>query len=351
MQKILISYVALLMVLISADSVCALGSDIPKGPVGSPQWPAGLTELLNRPNRVHGYFINQMDVYFYTGDVSAFNEFIAQYAALKGTSLSLTLRPGRGTANSPWDKEKTTPCDWFVNVRRIWSKDAPADRATTKPSFSVSMSLYLGGQIDLKDVKVPLSVEVMSDGSIERFIKEHEARRASLAGEQQPQVLKQAVPVQLLTEPQKLRDDPFAIYLLQDASVTGKDVLKLSLDLLPLQPEPLLTLDDFTSYSWTDHSFGLTPQATKKIPSPKSVFGLPFVVVSRGKRLYLGAFYSSVSSASFPAPVIDVFESRLPGSGWKIARAYPGTGVGERPDDPRANPAIKEVFEKAGKLK
>ena len=44
----------------------ALGSDHPKGPVaGNELWPEGLKDLANRPDRVHGFWVNETDVFFY----------------------------------------------------------------------------------------------------------------------------------------------------------------------------------------------------------------------------------------------------------------------------------------------
>jgi hypothetical protein len=150
--------------------------------------------------------------------------------------------------------------------------------------------------------------------------------------------------------PSRISEAPFALYLLADSSLNAHDALRLDFERLPLAAKPLLTIDDFTSYSWSDHTFGLTPEAQTRVPPVKSVWGVPFVITSHGKRLYLGAFYTSVSSASFPNPVIDVFGigSIQP---WQFARAYPGAIEGDKRPDPRENPAIKKAFEEAGKLR
>jgi hypothetical protein len=341
----------LVLLLVAAPTVFPMGAVHPKGPITSPQWPPILNELVNHKGRVYGYFYGRSEYFFFAGDTQAFNEFVARYAQLKDTSLTLTLRLQRGMAGAWWEKEKTTSCDWYLTISRPpRAAAASADSATTATEVTVALCLYLGGQVALRELKVPLNVEVRSGGAMERFIKEHEARRAAGPASVAALRSQEAISAGAPRKSQLLPDIPFAIHLLQATSETAAEAIRSPLDELPLQKEPLLTLDDFTSYSWKDHSFGLTPAAEKKIPSPRSVFGMPFVVASHGKRLYLGAFWTSVSSASFTNPVIDVFECRLKRR-WQIARAYPGTGVGEPLEDPRANPAIKEAFEKAGKLK
>lgn len=139
--------------------------------------------------------------------------------------------------------------------------------------------------------------------------------------------------------------DGFAMHLLADESISAVDALKQELPELALSEAPLLTVSDFVTYSWKDHSFVLTPQAQRRIPGRVDPFGRPFVAVADGKRLYLGAFWSVLSSVAFPNPVIVIDE---PGAR-RIERAYPTARFGKG-EDPRENPLIKEAFRKHGKL-
>ena len=95
---------ALLGWVFTASEVFALGSDHPKGPVtGNELWPEGLKQLANRPDRVHGFWVNETDVFFYNGDSKAFNQFADGYGKLKGTALRVVLHAGTKKARSPWD--------------------------------------------------------------------------------------------------------------------------------------------------------------------------------------------------------------------------------------------------------
>ena len=160
--------------------VFGLGADHPPGAlIGGPlDWPEGTRELVNREGRVHGYFVNACDILFFAGDTSAFNEFLEQYAMLKDTPLTLVLHPGRGMAGSPWDKEKKIPFEWQVNILgRGWSRRYPEPPTADESKYVVLPELWLGGQVQLDKVEIPLNVEVKSGGEIERFIAAHEARR------------------------------------------------------------------------------------------------------------------------------------------------------------------------------
>jgi len=145
---------------------------------GSPAWPAGLRELLNREGRVYGFFVNANDFFFYLGDTEALNEFLAQYAKLKDTPLTLVLHSAQGKTGRLGYGEKKIQFDWEVKVlARGWSPEAPPDPTTEKPGYVVIVDLWLGGNIDLDKLKVPLNVKVKSRGEIEKFIGDHEANR------------------------------------------------------------------------------------------------------------------------------------------------------------------------------
>lgn len=150
------------------------------------------------------------------------------------------------------------------------------------------------------------------------------------------------------------RDLRFAIYLLSDPSIDAGKALKMDINSLPLSNTPLITASEIKSYDWDTHSFRLTPGLGYLIPPIDNVGvrGMPFVVTVKGKRIYLGAFWSELSSLGFPAPVI-----RASGYSWmsfkpaidEIMRSTPGDSFATGPD-PRGNPLIKEALKDAGKL-
>jgi len=150
--------------------VFAMGGDHPPGPVhAQDSWPAGLEELLNREERIHGIWVNANDFFYFAGDTEAFNECLQQYAALQNTPLVLVLHPGVGMTGSLGD-EPNIPFEWEVRVMR-WHED-PSGVPTL-----VTMELWLGGLVQLDKIKVPLNVQVKSAGEIEKFIAKHKAKR------------------------------------------------------------------------------------------------------------------------------------------------------------------------------
>ena len=164
----------------------ALGADIPPDqPLGRhPDYPAGLYELLSSEGRVDGYFVNACDFLSYHGDTKAFNKFLAGAAKLKDTPLKLTLHPGRGMTSKPWKDHKPVPFEWQANVlRRGWHPDAPEAKAGEKGPYVVTLDLWLGGDVALDELDVPLGVEVQSGMEIERFIHIHEMKRGLVAQE------------------------------------------------------------------------------------------------------------------------------------------------------------------------
>lgn len=98
----------------------ALGMDYPAGqPVKLHQAPAAVNDLINNANRIHGFFVNTEDFFFYAGDTAALESFLNRYAALEGIlGHRLIVHPGKGVARSPWDGGEGMPCDWRLDVSR-----------------------------------------------------------------------------------------------------------------------------------------------------------------------------------------------------------------------------------------
>src|SRR5215469_14260917 len=95
MARLFLFALALLCSCFTATEALALGSDHPKGPVtGNELWPEGLKQLANRPDRVHGFWVNETDVFFYNGDSKKFNQFIDGYRQLQATVLRVVIHAG-----------------------------------------------------------------------------------------------------------------------------------------------------------------------------------------------------------------------------------------------------------------
>lgn len=138
----------------------------------------------------------------------------------------------------------------------------------------------------------------------------------------------------------------FAIILVK--GVKTRDAIKSQLAELPLAAEPVLTDRDLLSYHWRKHQLELKPdfhldRSVAQVP----VDGLPFVVIADDQRVYLGAFWTPISSQAANIPVIMV-PFTAPNQ-IQIVLGYPKQSNGQ--SDPRANQLIYEALISVAKLK
>lgn len=124
-------------------------------------------------------------------------------------------------------------------------------------------------------------------------------------------------------------DIDFAIYFKYDSS-----------------KNPVLTIDDFVSYTWEEHTFELTKEGQKKLDFRVGVDGKPFMVVVDGKIVYEGAFWTNISSAIYTNPVIIIDNPNQ----YKIEQAYPSDAYKDYDEDLRDNQLIKDAFKRNNKL-
>lgn len=143
----------------------------------------------------------------------------------------------------------------------------------------------------------------------------------------------------------------FGIFLTLNSNLDTRPGM-VDLAHVQLVSPPVISAKDLISYDLPTHSMKLRREALTRIPRPP-VSGLPFVVVADGKRIYLGAFWTEVSSMSSDVPTITVNKPLLDTSASSnvllISRAYPASSFGKGPD-PRGDPRIKSALEKLHKL-
>ncbi len=142
-------------------------------------------------------------------------------------------------------------------------------------------------------------------------------------------------------------DEGFAIYLTKDDTPPSQMEMLSHVD---IAEEPIIALDDITSYDAATHEMTLTQEAFDRILSlevPTS--GRSFLVCVDGSPLYWGAFWVGYSSQSFdgvtiwkPLGVRDATIVTL-GLGYPASSFYQG-------EDPRNNPLVMAALERAGKL-
>ena len=142
----------------SCEQALGLGGDHPNGqPARSNgNWPNGMEDLVNITNRVHGFFVNDQDVFFFSGSVTNFTQFLQQYSKIQGIvdTHRLVLHEGAGEAKSPWEKVGRS-CDWKLYGRgNGW-------KAGVITNYVLEVHLWTGGHIALEKVVVPKNVEIV----------------------------------------------------------------------------------------------------------------------------------------------------------------------------------------------
>ena len=179
MKRTRILVVSTIIVLALGSSIYGLRFTFPsdKPVVRQERWPAGVAELASSRNRVKSYGHNfGSDAYYYAGDAKAFNAFLGEYAKLKGVALVLVIHAGLGVKGRAAQTDPDTRFDWLLYVDALMpSGDA---KKVPPPKCQPTLHLYLGDNIGLDEILVPLEVEVRSGGELEDFVSEHTAKRS-----------------------------------------------------------------------------------------------------------------------------------------------------------------------------
>jgi hypothetical protein len=137
-------------------SVFGLGADHPDGqPVTASNWPDGMAGLVNGTNRIHGFFVNDVDVFFFVGTATNFSSFLEDYSKI-GSAVDrhrLILHEGDGDAKSPWGKNGRA-CDWELYGQGNGWKNG------IMTNYILEVHFWTGGKIALDQVTIPKNVEV-----------------------------------------------------------------------------------------------------------------------------------------------------------------------------------------------
>ena len=93
------------------------------------------------------------------------------------TPLAVVLHIGPDQRTGPLGGPRNVPYDWSMEViLRGWGAPLDNNRPADNPGFVVTVHVWLGDRITLKNLQVPDNVEVRSAGDIERFIKERRGK-------------------------------------------------------------------------------------------------------------------------------------------------------------------------------
>jgi hypothetical protein len=168
----LILPVLLMAVALIPGRVWGLGSDYFTNRVDNPFWPQGIAGLVNTTNRVHGFFVNEEDIFFFRGDPTGFEAFLDAYSRIGNVAKhEVVLHEGAGEAKSPWAKTGK-PCDWSLYVcPQSWlalpdhvpatGTNSAAVERSVATNYVVTVNFWTGGAIPFDRVKVPANVKVI----------------------------------------------------------------------------------------------------------------------------------------------------------------------------------------------
>jgi hypothetical protein len=130
----------------------------------------------------------------------------------------------------------------------------------------------------------------------------------------------------------------FAIYFLEDPTITTIQAEEVDLSELDIQNSPWLSISDIEFYDFSTHCIYLKEDISSLFGSDtltvfSSVLGIPFMVVAHDERCYLGSFWSLASSLGTRCPRIEDIDTWL----------YPGDVIHIRAADRSPYPALPDV--------
>ena len=160
-------------VLVVPNIAWALGQDHGTRAVNNSGRPKGLAEIVNTDHRVHGYFVNWQDVFFFHGHTQTLNEFLVELEALQDTQLKVVIHAGQLEVKSPWDKQsRDKQAEW-----RLYTSPYvgfPKSSVEKREPFVTQVDVYVSGEVKLDELRVPTMAKVESGGEIEEFVKRHQ---------------------------------------------------------------------------------------------------------------------------------------------------------------------------------
>ena len=143
----------------------------------------------------------------------------------------------------------------------------------------------------------------------------------------------------------------FGIYLARQ-NLPLAEMRKLPLESIEIQTPALISDADIISYDWDTHTLVLNAEAQQRLLAqfklPVDVDGVPFVVYTGEQPIYLGAFWTPLSSLSYDGVfILQSYHQDL--SFIRLELGYPSEAFAGQ--DPRDDPRLYLALLNAGKLK
>ena len=174
-------------VLLTTTAVAlAIAGAHPEGRItgGADYWTDGLRELINRDERIHGYFVNSEDQFLYAGDTESLNRFLKIYADLKDTRLKVVLHAGPAKAAAVGARGRPRQRDWgLYSAPRDWIKhSSKSDVTDDDPPLITRVDVWMGRAVKLDGLEIPAAVpvevgkDVEPESEIRKFVEERRAK-------------------------------------------------------------------------------------------------------------------------------------------------------------------------------
>ena len=151
----------------------------------APWWPDGLVDVVNSDGRVlcattmgFGW---ASDEFLYRGGAAAFNRFLRAYSEVDRAKLLLVVHAGESPYSLVYADKLDGPYDWALRISQPMTRhkgDGPLERAR---DFRLSLHVWPSARLPLRDIVVPLSIDVESGREIERFVQAHAKKRQHAA--------------------------------------------------------------------------------------------------------------------------------------------------------------------------
>lgn len=180
LRRSMLLAIAACTIILAASNVFGLGSDYPTNESSNPSWPKGMAELVNVTNRVHGFWVNSEDIFFFSGSATNLASFLETYSKIQEIEKHLlVLQDGVGEVKSPWEKTGRF-CDWklygcpkgWLNLGKMSSQGTNSveaiQQAAKDTNYVLEVHFWTGGKIALDQLVIPQNVEVIG-GCLKNF--------------------------------------------------------------------------------------------------------------------------------------------------------------------------------------
>ena len=152
-----------LVTVLAPQAALALGGVYPnKEKITSSGWPKGMSELVNLSERVHGYFVNAEEVFFYSGNQKLFDELLLKYSKIDGVAEhKIVIHEGRGRAESPLRKLEGLPCDWMIyGCPASWAWLASKAKGDIPEGYILEIHIWNEGAIKIDRDRLPKKIAI-----------------------------------------------------------------------------------------------------------------------------------------------------------------------------------------------